>query len=80
MEYVVAALETPDQSLESLRLDDCNLRSAALEVLCECHSRKDPTRVNDAGTCCYPLQAVQFAHLRYNISRLDTITSVLREA
>jgi len=42
MEYIVAALETPDQGLESLRLDDCNLRSAALEVLCECHSRKVP--------------------------------------
>jgi len=80
MEYIVAALETPDQGLESLRLDDCNLRSAALEVLCECYSHKDSIRVNDAGTCCYQLQAVQFARPRFNISRLDTITSILREA
>ncbi|KAF5354240.1 hypothetical protein D9756_006991 [Leucocoprinus leucothites] len=35
IEYIVAALGTPpDQGLESLRLDDCILRPAALEALC----------------------------------------------
>ncbi|KAF9444503.1 RNI-like protein [Macrolepiota fuliginosa MF-IS2] len=35
IEYVVAGLESPpEQGLESLRLDDCALRPAALEALC----------------------------------------------
>lgn len=38
IEYIVAALEMPpEQGLESLRLDDCLLRPAALEALCKCH-------------------------------------------
>ncbi|KXN91582.1 Protein phosphatase 1 regulatory subunit 37 [Leucoagaricus sp. SymC.cos] len=35
VEYIVTALDMPpEQGLESLRLDDCSLRPAALEVLC----------------------------------------------
>lgn len=35
IEYIVAGLETaPQTGLVSLRLDDCSLRPAALEVLC----------------------------------------------
>jgi protein phosphatase 1 regulatory subunit 37 len=46
IEFIVAALETPpEQGLESLRLDDCSLRPAALEILCESissHSLSSP--------------------------------------
>lgn len=36
IEYIVAALESPpEQGLDSLRLDDCSLRPAALEALCK---------------------------------------------
>jgi protein phosphatase 1 regulatory subunit 37 len=35
IEHIVAGLETaPEPGLVSLRLDDCSLRPAALEVLC----------------------------------------------
>ena len=41
VEYIVAALlPAPESGIVSLRMDDCQLRPAALETLCE-HSTSD---------------------------------------
>jgi len=48
MEYVVGALETaPEPGLVSLRLDDCQLRPAALETLCVSIRRSPLYSTND---------------------------------